>query len=134
MAANAELTGDNLHSLRAAQGWAELGNFHEANEELESITASLRSHPDALEVRWQIYAHAKQWAACVDVAEAMVRGAPSNPEAWLHRSYALHELSRTQEAFDQLLPAAKKFKKSWIVPYNLACYCAQLLRLDEARE
>ena len=33
-----------------------------------------------------------------------------------------------------LLPAAKRFSKVWTVPYDLACYCAQLLRVDEARE
>ena len=74
-----DLTGADLHSLRAAQGWAELGNYHEADEELENITASLRSHPDALQVRWHIHAHAKNWAACAVIAEALEKQAPSAP-------------------------------------------------------
>ena len=41
---------DNLH-LQAAQGWLELGNHVEANEELEKIVSTLRSHPDVLEIR-----------------------------------------------------------------------------------
>jgi hypothetical protein len=49
---------DSLH-LRAAQGWLELGDHLEANSELDKITAFLRSHPDVLELRWQIYAKAK---------------------------------------------------------------------------
>jgi uncharacterized protein HemY len=99
------LTGADLRSLRAAQGWIGLGNYHEANEELESIAVVLRSHPDALEVRWQIYAHAKEWETCAAIAEAIVKQSPNRAEAWIHRSYALHELNRTKEAFDFLLPA-----------------------------
>ena len=33
-----------------------------------------------------------------------------------------------------LLPAVELFPKLWLVPYNLACYCAQLGRLQEARQ
>jgi len=40
------------------------------------------------------------------------------------KQLALHELKRTQEAFDLLLPAADKFPAPWTIPYNLACYCA----------
>ena len=46
----------------------------------------------------------------------------------------MHELKRTQEAFDQLLPVAEKFPKVWTIPYNLACYCAQLGRLAESEQ
>ena len=123
---------DNLH-LQAAQGWLELGNHLEANEELEQITPELRAHPDVLEVRWHIYAHAKKWDACVDIAGAIIKLAPNRSEAWVHRSFALHELQRTQEAYDQLLPVGKRFRKVWTIPYNLACYCAQLGRLDECQ-
>src|SRR5580765_6856866 len=60
---------DSLHVL-AAQGWLELGNHLEANEELEKIAASLRSHPDVLEVRWPISAKAGKWEVCLDLAQA----------------------------------------------------------------
>ena len=50
----------NSHHLEAAQGWLELGNHEEANEELELIDAPLRSHPDVLEARWGIYAKGQE--------------------------------------------------------------------------
>jgi tetratricopeptide (TPR) repeat protein len=121
------------HHLQAAQGWCELGNHLEANDELERITPQLRAHPDVLEVRWHIYAHAKKWDACVDIASAIVKLAPESSFGWIQRSFALHELKRTQEAFDQLLPVTEMFPKVWTIPYNLACYCAQLGRLDESQ-
>jgi hypothetical protein len=42
------------HHLRAAEGWLELGDWRSANEELESVTAALRAHPDVLAMRWQV--------------------------------------------------------------------------------
>jgi tetratricopeptide (TPR) repeat protein len=120
--------------LNAAQGWLGLGNHIEANEELECITAEFRSHTDVLEIRWHIYAHAKKWDSCVDIAAAIIKLESNRAEEWIHRSFALHELNRTQEAFDQLMPVADTFPDVWLIPYNLACYCAQLGRLDECQE
>jgi len=123
---------DSLH-LQAAEGWLELGNHLEANEELEQIKPELRSHPDVLELRWHIYRRAKKWEACADIAGAIIRLAPDRADAWIHRSFALHELKRTQEAYDQLLRVADRYPKLWTIPYNLACYCAQLGRLEECQ-
>ena len=75
------------HPLRA-QGWLELGNPLEADAELDEITPDFRAHPDVLEVRWHIYAHAKEWKACVDIARALVTLAPNRPDGWIHRSFA----------------------------------------------
>ncbi len=110
-----------------------LGNHAEADTELERIPAQLRVHPDVLEIRWNIFAHAKKWEACVDIAAAIIRVDPDRPEGWTHRSFALHELKRTQEAFDLLAPVVERFPENWTIPYNLACYCAQLGRLAEAK-
>src|SRR5947209_7357308 len=94
------------HHLKAAEGWLELGNHLEANEELENIPPALRSHPDVLQLRWQIYAKAKKWDACVDLGEALVKLAPDREISWIHRSVALHAQKRYQEAWELLEPAA----------------------------
>ncbi len=124
----------DIFHLSAAVGWLELGNWQEANEELERISPTLRGHPDVLEVRLQIFAKAGKWEPCIDLGDALVRMAPAQSFGWIHRSFALHELKRTQEAFDRLPPAATNFPKEWTIPYNLACYCAQLGRVDESKD
>jgi tetratricopeptide (TPR) repeat protein len=124
---------DKRH-LEAAEGWLELGLPLDANAELEKITPQLRDHPDVLELRWHIYGKEKRWEACVDIANAVIKRAPERSDGWIHRSFALHELKRTQEAFDQLLPAVDTFPKVWTIPYNLACYCSVLGRFDEAQK
>ena len=77
---------------------------------------------------------AKKWDFVIAVAETLVKLIPNNPQAWIQRSFALHEMKRTQEAFDLLLPAAALFPKQWLIPYNLACYTAQLARLKDSRQ
>lgn len=122
------------HHLLAAEGWIELGNHVEANQELELISPRRRIHPDVLELRWQIYANARRWDACLDIANKLVQRAPTRAHGWIHRSFTLHQLKRTQEAFDKLRPVANEFPKIWTIPYNLACYCSQLGRLKEAED
>lgn len=124
---------DSIH-LIAAEGWLGLGNQIEAFEELERISPRLRVHPDVLEIRWQIYAKEKKWEACVDIARAIAKLAPSHPYGWIHLAYSLHELKRTKEARDVLIPIMDKFPKEYLMRYNLACYSCQLGKLKEAKE
>lgn len=121
---------DSFH-LQAAQGWFELGNHLEANEELEKISPQNSAHPAALEVRWEMYAAAKRWSAALDIAAALVALAPESSLGWVHRSFALHELKRTAEARDNLLPVVGKFPDEPVIPYNLACYECHLGRLEQ---
>jgi hypothetical protein len=134
---------DTFH-VQAAQGWLELGKPDEANEELEKITPELRAHPDVLEIRWQIYAKEKKWAVCADIARTITEIAPSRLNGWVHLAYSLRRVEGfgsslrrvesfgLQAAFQTLEPMTQKFPLEWIIPYNLACYTAQMRRLDEA--
>jgi tetratricopeptide (TPR) repeat protein len=124
---------DRLH-LQAAQAWAQIGNHAEASAELDKITPELRAHPDVLEVRRAAHALAKEPEASADFAGANARLDQDWPGTWIHLSFALHELKRTQEAFNHLLSVADKFPLVWTIPYDLACYCAQLGRLEECKE
>ena len=122
----------DTHHLTAAQGWLELENAAEAIKELEQISPESRKHPDVLEVRWAAEAKQLNWEECVRVATQLTQHAPGRSSGWIHRSFALHELKRTQEAYELLLPSLSLFKGIWTVPYNLACYLAQLGRIDDA--
>lgn len=124
---------EDERSLRAAEGWLELGDWRSAHDELDQVSTESRNHPTVLNLRWSIHACAKDWTACVEVGSALKKLAPELEEAWIHHAYALHELKRTQEAWDSLLPAAARFPSAPTVFYNLACYACQLGQLNEAR-
>jgi tetratricopeptide (TPR) repeat protein len=128
------LTPPDSHHLLAAQGWLELGSHSEANEELEQVSPSKRAHPNVLEIRWKVFSHFKKWDACFDIASALVKLSPERAESWIYRSSSLHALKRTQEALENLLPIAQRFPNNWTIPYNLACYSAQIGQFEEAKE
>jgi tetratricopeptide (TPR) repeat protein len=122
------------HHLNAAQGWLGLGDVVEARAELDLVSKLFAKHPEVLELRWQICEKTGQWNECVETAQSLIKVAPKQPLGWIHRSYALHELKRTQEAYDGLETAAKMFPDIWLIPYNLACYACNLGRKVEAWE
>ena len=120
------------HHLLAAEGWLELGDSHAAAEELENIAPALHVHPAVLEIRWLISATEGKWAVCLELATAMTERIPKAPFGWIHRSFALHELKRTEEARDNLLDVIANFPDDATLRYNLACYESQLGHLNLA--
>jgi len=128
------MTLDDKRRFEAAQGWLGLGDWLSANAELEELPPTMRSHPDVLFLRCEIYSKAGKWEAVVEVASTLVSIVPKKRQGWIHRSFALHSLKRTQEAFDLLLPASERFPKHWLIPYNLACYTAQLGRVADSEK
>lgn len=95
--------------LEAAEGWLELGNWQEANEELENITPQLRAHPFVLEVRYKIYSAAERWEGALEIAQTMAKMLPDNPWGHFHVAYTLHELKRTEEAYRVSKPLVDQF-------------------------
>lgn len=124
---------DSFH-LSAAVGWIELGNWREAEEELKKIAPAWRTHTNVLEIRWVLCGKAGDWERCVEIGHELVKAEAESSFGWVHRSFALHELKRTQEAADLLIPATILFPKEWLIRYNLACYSCQLGNHPEARK
>ena len=65
------LPAEDPRRLTEAEAWLDLGNATQATAELENILPSNRTHPDVLELRWQIYARATKWPARLDIAAAL---------------------------------------------------------------
>ena len=126
----------DTHHFSAAIGWLELGNLAEARAELALISSGRQEHPEVLEVRWLVAAEGKRWEEGLQVARALLRGAPERSFGWLHQAYALRRVpgGGVQKAWEALLPASDKFPKEPTIPFNLACYACQLRQLDAARE
>jgi predicted Zn-dependent protease len=124
---------DKRH-LDAAEGWLGLGNLAEARLELEQISAPMQAHPEVLSHWYHVHEGAKDWESAVNVARQISHAVPEKPFGWIHLAYALHELRRTQEAWDVLLPLATRFPEEYLIRYNLACYACQLGNFEDARK
>ena len=126
----------DAHLLNAAMGWLGLGLPVDAEAEIERITPSLRTHPDVLEVRWQICAARKGWQACLDLANELREAAPDRPGSWINRAYSLRRvegggLPLAQEC---LMQALASFPVEPVILFNLACYACQLGDMEAARQ
>lgn len=126
-----DLTHPDSFHLQAAVGWLELGNWREANEELELISPRQRAHPDVLQVRCKIYDAAQRWDYLAEVANALCTMLPDSAFGPLHLAHALRKLDRSREARDALLPIADKFPDDWRIPFQLACYYCKMGELKE---
>lgn len=123
----------NCHFLDSAVGWLELGNPREALNELDHIQPEFVGNPQVLEVKWQVFARSEKWDKSLPIAQAFCEAAPGLPQGWLHQAVSLYRLNRTEDAWNLLLPMAKKFPRSWVIAYDLSCYACQLANLEEAR-
>jgi predicted Zn-dependent protease len=125
-----ELTSPDLHHLKAAVGWLELGNVTEALAELDSVSEPLQTHPNVLEARWLALARLQRWEAAAKVGRALISVAPDRAAGWLHHAYALRRAPNggLMAAFNALAPVAEKFPEEPTIPYNLACYTCQMQR------
>jgi hypothetical protein len=124
---------DNLLFM-AAWGWHELGSPREGISEIREMSLAGREQPEVLELLWQLHAELNEWPESLVAAERLVEVAPEKSFGWVHRAYSLRRSpgGGLTAAWHALRPAADQFPKEWLIPYNLACYAAQMNRLDEA--
>ena len=130
------LEAPDIHLVRAAEGWVELGLPDEAELELSQLSPAVREHPAVLDVRWQLHAARREWNLAHEAAELLVSLAPGELAGWIHRAYAARRMGGggLQKAWDALRPAVELFPEEALVPYNLACYACQLGNLDSGRQ
>jgi predicted Zn-dependent protease len=126
------LSPPDSHHYNAACGWFELENHSEAFAELDRISNPAQNHPDILTLRWELFATQKRWADALEIGRALVQLSPERADSWIKQSYALHELKRTQEAWDTLHSISEHFPELSTIPYNLACYACQLDQMPVA--
>ena len=121
------------HRLRASQGFLELGDPDSAWEELELIPAEDRAHPIVLRMRAYIYRDKGKWMEMAEIARHLTQIETQEPEHWTNRAWAERRHVGLETAEETLLLARELFPKEPLVHYNLACYAAQLGRIDDAK-
>jgi tetratricopeptide (TPR) repeat protein len=132
MSETVKLTPEERRALDEAEGWLGLGDLKEVGPALARLPPSVAEHPEVLLVRWQFHAAQKDWEPALEIAVSLTRVAPESPFGWVHSSFCLHELKRTQEARDNLITVLGRFPQDPLMRYNLACYECQLGRMEQA--
>jgi tetratricopeptide (TPR) repeat protein len=126
---------DDQRRIEAAEGWIGLNSPGEALNELDEITPQHQVHPNVLKLRWQIYTKLEKHDAAFAIAHGLTRILAQDPEAFIWRSYSARRMQRggLERAMDLLLEVVNTFPDEPILPFNLACYNAQLGKFTEAR-
>ena len=120
--------------LLAASGFAELSLFQEAVEELEELPTTSKEVPAVLVVWLEVYQRWQKWSEAESVALRLLEMDPEEPAWLLALAYAVRRSRGLPFANEILLRASEKFPNCGTIQFNLACYAAQLGRLDDARQ
>ena len=92
---------DQKH-LEYAHGWLGLGNWLEANSEVENITPQFRAFPEVLRVRLAIYEKAGNWLLAYDVGNALFATATAYSMDMFNFARAACKLGKLREAFNAI--------------------------------
>jgi predicted Zn-dependent protease len=114
-------------------GFLALGMFHDANDELENLPTSLKTHPAVLSARLDLLMEMKRWDDGVILGRSLFRLWPDECEFYVRTAFCLHELKHTAEARETLLSGPEGLRSQAVFYYNLACYEAQLGNIAEAK-
>ena len=120
------------HTADAAIGWLMLSDWKSAESEMLSIPDQFAPSRTALKIHTRICLNSGRSQRALALAETLVQTHPNEPEGWNHRSLALQNLNRIEEAYSLLLPALRRFPDHYAISYNLGCFLCQLGRLAEA--
>src|SRR6478672_7910921 len=120
--------------FNAAVGYARLGMFLEANEQLENIDPFNRVVPEVLALRVDIYSGLQKWDLTREIAERLYESDPTNIQWVVSYAYAMRRTESVNAARDILINALPKFPRQAIIYYNLACYDCQSNRIESAKQ
>jgi tetratricopeptide (TPR) repeat protein len=114
---------DELHYWAATRLFLS-GDLVAASNELEEITAPALSDHGVLSLRHFIYAEAGRWHMAVWPKDW--------PGSWINLAHTKWKMSQTADAKNILIEAQVRFPREYLIPFNMACYCAQLNQLEES--
>jgi len=120
--------------FEAACGYAQLGMFLDANEELENVDPYKRAAPEILALRVAIYRGLERWELMAEIAKRLNEFQPDDVQWVIALAYATRRANSIEAAKEILLNAEPKFPNQAVIKYNLACYCCQSGDLESAKE
>ncbi len=119
--------------LSAAAGYLELGMAADTGAELDEIDPARRSEWQVLALRVAVYQEAKDWVPMLLTSERLTAMQPGQSQWPLSLAYATRRCRSLEAARAILLAAQDRHPEESTIPYNLACYEAQLGHLAAAR-
>lgn len=120
--------------MTEAQGYFELGLYEDSLEAIEELPPAQRTSIPIIQLQASIYMKLEAWHLLGAMGSALVRFKPEEAQHWMWFAYATRRSDSIESAEKILRDALNHHPDDGTVHYNLACYTAQIGRLDEARQ
>lgn len=119
--------------LEAVSGYLELRMFEDAAAELDGIPPPLDKVRQVEVMRALVWQAAGDWRKLREVSHVLVKQWPDDANHWIWLAYATRRCRSLDGAEEVLLDALRFHETEPVIHFNLACYAAQLGKLDLAR-
>lgn len=120
--------------LRYATGFISLGLHADAAAELDAIRPGDQDTLPVLGLRAHLCAETRDWSGAAALGATLCHRAPCEAGHWIQWAYAVRRHTGIPAAREILLHALERHPREPILPFNLACYEAQLGNLHVARD
>ena len=119
--------------LRYAEGYLALGMKADAAEALGEISVAEAQCLPVLAMRAAVYQELADWGRAAEAATGLCERDPDDAAHWIQRAYAVRRARNIEEAREILHRGLELHPEDATIHFNLACYEAQLGRLEVAR-
>jgi tetratricopeptide (TPR) repeat protein len=120
-------------TLRAAEGYLELGMLHEAGAELDGLRGDVDTRIAALMMRSDIASRLRNWPLMLQCSQEWLSLQPGNAGALISLAFATRRTESIPAAREILRGAEQQHPDDVLIRYNLACYACQAGDIEEAQ-
>jgi Flp pilus assembly protein TadD len=119
--------------LRYVAGYISLGLHTDAGAELDAIAPGDQDTLPVLGLRAHLCTETQDWSGAAALGATLCHRAPDDAGHWIQWAYAVRRHTGIHAAREILLTSLARHPREPILPFNLACYEAQLGDLPAAR-
>jgi tetratricopeptide (TPR) repeat protein len=127
------LNSEHARHLLAVEGYLELEMYREAAAELRELEPACFALEETLVLQLCVYAGMQQWKPAQELATALARQDPDNPQWAIWSASAACRLQSVEAAKSILLQALVNHPDNANIHYNLSCYETRLHHFRKAQ-
>jgi Flp pilus assembly protein TadD len=124
---------DDFRRAECAVGYANLGMFSDALEELETLSPAMSSDPGVQEFKLRLLERSSRWQEAAGLAARLASAHPNEPRWFIAWAFAKRRSDSIETASKILTDAASLHPKDPLIQFNLGCYAAQRGDLSSAQ-
>ena len=119
-------------AVETAEGWLSLGDWQEAEAQLDGIPAEFREHPEVWKAYADVHEIAQNWEAAIAATEGLIRSEPEEIDHWLRLTAAQLSAGQAEAAQKRLQAFLKRRPDHPALLFKLAVTLGALGKFSDA--